>query len=127
MDRISLLTTLDHRYLPQLQILLTSLQVNNPGETFSLYLLHSGIPEEALSDVRQQCDAYGYSFYPICVDERLFKNAPASRQYPKEMYYRLLAPQLLPPELTRARRSWQIASISCVWERNRTTITPACC
>lgn len=101
MDRISLLTTLDHRYLPQLQILLTSLQVNNPGETFSLYLLHSGIPEEALSGVRQQCDAYGYSFYPICVDERLFKNAPVSRQYPKEMYYRLLAPQLLPPELDR--------------------------
>lgn len=101
MDRISLLTTLDHRYLPQLQILLTSLQVNNPGETFSLYLLHSGIPEEALSGVRQQCDAYGYSFYPICVDERLFKNAPVSRQYPKEMYYRLLAPQLLPPELNR--------------------------
>lgn len=101
MDRISLLTTLDHRYLPQLQILLTSLQVNNPGETFSLYLLHSGIPEEALIGVRQQCDAYGYSFYPICVDERLFKNAPVSRQYPKEMYYRLLAPQLLPPELNR--------------------------
>lgn len=101
MDRISLLATLDHRYLPQLQILLTSLQVNNPGETFSLYLLHSGIPAEALIGVRQQCDAYGYSFYPICVDEHLFKNAPVSRQYPKEMYYRLLAPQLLPPEMDR--------------------------
>ena len=98
MDRILLLTTLDHRYLPQLQVMLTSLRVNNPGETVSLYLLHSGIPAEALSGVRQQCDAYGYSFYPICVDEHLFKNAPVSRQYPKEMYYRLLAPQLLPPE-----------------------------
>ena len=83
MDRISLLATLDHRYLPQLQILLTSLQVNNPGETFSLYLLHNGIPEEALSGVRQQCDAYGYSFYPICVDERLLKTRRSAGSIPK--------------------------------------------
>lgn len=101
MDRILLLTTLDHRYLPQLQVMLTSLRVNNPGETVSLYLLHSGIPEEAFDSVRRQCGAYGYLFCPICVDEGLFESAPVSRQYPKEMYYRLLAPHLLPGDVKR--------------------------
>ena len=46
-----LLTTLDQNYLPQLQVLLTSLSVNNPGETFALFLLHSMIPDDALAAV----------------------------------------------------------------------------
>lgn len=33
--------------------------------------------------------------------DRLFQNAPVSKQYPREMYYRLLAPRLLPKELKR--------------------------
>ena len=45
MDPIFLLTTLDQNYLPQLQVLLTSISVNNPKDTFVLILLHSDIPE----------------------------------------------------------------------------------
>lgn len=101
MDEIALLTTLDQNYLPQLQVLLTSLFINNPDERFSLYLLHSGIPEENLAGVHRQCERYGYSFLPVGVDDGLFRSAPVTRQYPKEMYYRLLAPQLLPAEVGR--------------------------
>lgn len=32
MEPMVLLTTLDERYLPQLQVLLTSLSIHNPGE-----------------------------------------------------------------------------------------------
>lgn len=101
MDQIPLLITLDEHYIPQLQVLLTSLAVNNPGETFHLWLLHSGIPEKVLAAVGRQCDAYGYTFSPIQVDDGLFQGAPVTRQYPKEMYYRLLAPHLLPEEVKR--------------------------
>ena len=101
MDTIPLLTTLDENYIPQLQILLTSLAVNNPGESFCLWLLHSGIPEETLAAVHRQCGAYGYAFSPARVEEGLFRDAPVTRQYPKEMYYRLLAPHLLPEKVTR--------------------------
>lgn len=97
----SLLTTLDQHYVPQLQVMLTSLFINNPGEQFSLYLLHSAIPEKALAAVHRQCDAYKCSFYPVRVDNTLFQDAPATRQYPKEMYYRLLAPHLLPESVKR--------------------------
>ena len=45
MDRIQLLCALDANYLPQLRVLLTSIRLNNPGETFGLYLMHSGLPE----------------------------------------------------------------------------------
>lgn len=101
MGPIYLLTTLDQNYLPQLQILLTSFAINNPGESVALYLLHSGIPAEAFAGVQEQCAGYGYPFHPICVEDGLFQNAPVTRQYPKEMYYRLLAPHLLPSQLRR--------------------------
>lgn len=101
MEPISLLTTLDKNYLPQLQTLLTSLAVNNPGERISLYLLHSNLSEAELSSVRRQCGLYGYSFAPIHVGNELFQDAPVTRQYPKEMYYRLLAPHLLPEDIKR--------------------------
>ena len=95
------LTTLDKNYLPQLQVMLTSLKINNPSEQVSLYLLHSGIPGEALAGVERQCRGCGYDFHPILVENTLFQGAPVTRQYPKEMYYRLLAPQLLPRQVER--------------------------
>lgn len=52
MDPIFLLATLDETYLPQLQVMLTSLRVNNPRDTFVLALLHSGISDQALDRVR---------------------------------------------------------------------------
>ena len=55
MEPMALLTTLDQNYVPQLQVLLTSLAVNNPGEAVRLYLLHSAIPEQRLAAVRRQC------------------------------------------------------------------------
>ena len=101
MEPMVLLTTLDERYLPQLQVLLTSLSIHNPGEKITLFLLHSGIPEDRLSAVRRQCECCGYDFSPIAVADDLFRDAPVTRQYPKEMYYRLLAPQLLPDHIQR--------------------------
>ena len=40
-------------------------------------------------------------FYPVRVEGSLFQDAPVTRQYPKEMYYRLLASRLLPERLDR--------------------------
>lgn len=101
MDSISILVSLDQNYLPQLQVLLTSLDRNNSGERFELYLMHSGIPEQALAPVARQCLELSYPFHPILVGEQLFADAPTTKQYPKEMYYRLLAGHFLPQQLTR--------------------------
>lgn len=101
MEPISLLTTLDQNYIPQLRVLLTSLRINNPRETFHLYLLHSGIPASALDTVRRQCRAYGYTLEDVVVGDDLFQEAPVTKQYPKEMYYRLLAACFLPEDVKR--------------------------
>ena len=100
-DSIKLLATLDEKYLPPLQVLLTSLYINNPGEKMELYILHSGIPTRALEAVEKQCIGFGYKMISIQIGSSYFTDAPITKQYPREMYYRLLAPHLLPSDLSR--------------------------
>ena len=101
MDRIKLLCALDANYLPQLRVLLTSIRLNNPGETFGLYLMHSGLPERELEGLERWCGEVGWEFHSVPVDAALFDGAPVTAQYPREMYYRLLAGQMLPDSLSR--------------------------
>lgn len=101
MDRIKLLCALDANYLPQLRVLLTSIRLNNPGETFGLYLMHSGLPERELEGLERWCGEVGWEFHSVPVDAALFDGAPVTAQYPREMYYRLLAGQMLPESLSR--------------------------
>ena len=101
MDRIQLLCALDANYLPQLRVLLTSIRLNNPGEPFGLYLMHSGLPERELEGLERWCGEAGWEFHSVPMDAALFDGAPVTAQYPREMYYRLLAGQMLPDSLSR--------------------------
>lgn len=93
---MNLLVTIDHNYFYQLQVMLTSLKINNPGENFSLYMFHKDVEYDALKLVKRWCDNSKYDFFPIEMDGDLFRNAPVSSRYPVEMYYRLLAAHILP-------------------------------
>ena len=100
-NKINLLVTLDDNYMPRLQVLLTSLHINNPGESFEIWLIHSGISDSWLDKTDKQCGLFGFQFSPLKIDPSYFENAPVTRQYPQEMYYRLLAPHLLPDSVHR--------------------------
>lgn len=100
-DRIQILTTLNENYLPRLQVLLTSLHISQRAEPADIWLIHSDIPEDAFAPVIRQCNRIGYHLYPVRIDSSTFTGAPVSRQYPCEMYYRLLAPMFLPETLHR--------------------------
>lgn len=101
MEMIRLLVSLDERYLPQLKVLLTSAALNCPETRLDLYLLHSGIPDSAWEPFYRWSERHGGRFTPIRVGDDLFQAAPVSRQYPREMYYRLLAGELLPGTVGR--------------------------
>ena len=101
MDRISLLFTLDDCYTPQLRTLLTSAWISNPGERFSIFLLQSSIPEKEIRAFQAWCGERDWTLCSIPVDDSLFSSAPSTKQYPKEMYYRLLSPHMLPTDITR--------------------------
>lgn len=99
---MNLLLTLDENYLPPCMVMLDSFFASNPGEkNVTVYLLHSAIPAEQLTGLADFCASSGVKLCPIAVDAALFEDAPTSRRYPKEMYYRLLSPLILPRELER--------------------------
>lgn len=99
--QIDILVSLDQNYLPQLKVLLTSIRLNNPGIICRIYLMHRSIPEAVLKDIEEKLQQVQYELHPLSVDETLFKSAPVMKQYPQEMYYRLLAGQFLPQHLDR--------------------------
>ena len=101
MNEINILVTLNGKYLPPLQVLLTSLRTAHPDEPLTVWLLHSGIAPGALEMVERQCGRLGMTLHCLTVDRAVFDSAPVTRQYPQEMYYRLLAGCFLPPELDR--------------------------
>ena len=98
---MDILVTLNQNYLPQLKVMLTSLYLNQPKVRCHIYLLHRNIPENELADLQAGMDRLGYQLMPTLVNEKLFEGAPITKQYPQEMYYRLLAAQLLPQNLKR--------------------------
>ena len=98
---LSILVTLNEHYLPQLEVMLTSLHASNPGENVSIWLIHRSLTREHLTRLERRCGLLGFSLFPVTADARLFADAPLTRQYPQEMYYRLLAAQLLPEEMHR--------------------------
>lgn len=100
-DPIHLLVSSDEGYVPQLCVLLTSLSLNNPGESFSLYFLHNDLSQACLDQVARCTDTLKIAFFPISVGDTLFQDAPTTGRYPKQMYYRLLAPHLLPETVER--------------------------
>lgn len=75
--------------------------LNNPGITFHIYLLHRCIPPKKLDSLQRGLGSFGYKLFSIGVDETLFIHAPITDRYPQEMYYRLLAAQILPDTLDK--------------------------
>ena len=97
---MNILVTLDRNYLPPLRVMLGSLFLNNPGETFSIYLVGDGLTEEDWAELERICAPHG-RLGPVSVPEDLFAAAPVVRYYSRAMYYRLLAAQLLPAGVDR--------------------------
>lgn len=97
---MDILVALDENYIPPLRTMLTSLFLNNPDEHIDLWLLHSAISQNALEELAAFCGEDA-ALRPVKVDAALFENAPTSKRYTQEMYYRLLAGHLLPKSLRR--------------------------
>lgn len=102
MDNIKILITIDKNYIFPFKVMLRSFFINNPVEdSITIYLLHSSIPQADLDELQEYCLSLGATLIPIQFDKELFENARVSERYPQEMYYRLLAPHVLPQKLDK--------------------------
>ena len=74
---------------------------NDPGVECRVYLLHRAMAPGQLERLGEDVKKLGWELCPVTVDGELFAKAPVTKQYPQEMYYRLLTGQLLPQEVKR--------------------------
>lgn len=100
-DKIDLLVTFDKNYIEPFKVMLKSLSISNPQENFRIWLLHSAIPDQDLQDLAEYCSGHRMTLTWIQVNPAIFEAAPVAKQYPQEMYYRLLASILLPDSLDK--------------------------
>lgn len=122
MEYIDILVTVDENYIDRLKVMLTSLKICNRNERIRVYLMYRCITSEKIDDLKKCLDVFEYELCPVKVDESLFANAPVSKRYPQEMYYRLCAPALLPDTIDKILYldpdMLVINSIRPLWELN---------
>lgn len=70
-------------------------------EQLDIYLIHSGLSNKNSNKLDKFITRHGGKFHPISVSTQTFGQANVSGHITQEAYYRLLAQDLLPPELDR--------------------------
>lgn len=98
---MNILVTLDNKYLLPLRVMLKSLFMNNPVESFDIYMVADGLTDEEEKRLEKFCACHGSHLHPITIPNGRFENAPVIRYYSKAMYYRLLAAEFLPKDLDK--------------------------
>ena len=93
---MNILITLNRSYLKVALVMLFSLWRNNADEKIDIYVLSKDLRENDFLPFLGS----SMSFHVICPALNL-SEALTTRRYPQEMYYRLLAPHLLPGDLDR--------------------------
>lgn len=98
---MNLLFTLNENYLGPLYTVLRSIFRSNDKEEMTVYLMHQNIPQKRIAEVQQFITEKGHAFFSIDCKNLFSEEVVVNRYYSIEMYYRLLAPFVLPAELDR--------------------------
>lgn len=96
---MNLLFAINMTFVPLLCSCLSSIVRNGGEEHYDAYILHSDLGEQEETAIKDAAPTVSFHF--IKVDEAIFEGFPESDRYPKQIYYRLAAPLLLPLELDR--------------------------
>lgn len=99
-ETINLLFAINQKYTSLLCSCLKSIFRNGGFDSYQIYILHSDLNETAMEHIRQTVGENGRCRF-IYMDEDLFAGFPETSRYPRQIYYRLLAPKVLPDTLDR--------------------------
>lgn len=97
---MNLLFCIDTDFIDLLINCLHSILEHNACKQYDVYILHSDLTPEKQGRI-ERCFKSNVYFHFIEVDDRLFAGFPKNERYPLQIYYRLIAPLLLPKEVER--------------------------
>ena len=96
---MNLLFCIDRHVLGQLAVCLRSIAKNGAAAHYRVFVLHSDLDGGILENLSRDFPTMEFQF--ISVPRGMFEGFPVTDRYPREIYYRLAAPLLLPHELDR--------------------------
>ena len=97
---MNLLFSINPRALPLLLSCMKSIAISGGETHYDAYILHSSLTQadcQRITAAAPPCFACRF----IAVPEALFESFPETRRYPREIYYRIAAPLLLPGDIGR--------------------------
>lgn len=97
---MDLLFCIDKSHIPLLQSCLFSIARSGGAPAYDAYVLHSDLTAADRQAVQAGLPAAVTAHF-FEVDAALFEGFPESSRYPRQIYYRLIAPLLLPTTLER--------------------------
>ena len=97
---MNLLFAINKSFIPLLLDCLWSISQRGGAAEYNAYILHSDLRPENMCHILANVDkAIKCRFIEVPCD--MFDGFPVTDRYPRQIYYRLAAPLLLPPELER--------------------------
>ena len=95
---MNLLFCIDRGFIPLLGTCVRSILKNGGYERYEAYVLHSDLTQADQAAIRR-FGGERMHFTFLTVQEELFEGFPSSERYPRQIYYRLIAPLLLPRDM----------------------------
>lgn len=99
-ETLNLLFCVNRKFLPLLASCLRSIVANGGYGHIDAYILHSDFAPYQAEALDRDFEGQ-VRFHFLTIPEETFAGFPASDRYPREIYYRLAAPLVLPRELER--------------------------
>lgn len=97
---MNLLFAINHRFINLFQSCICSILQNGGEDRYTAYILHSDL-SDSQKQLLQRETGERVDCRFIDVDPAYFNGFPESERYPKQIYYRLASPLLLPADLDR--------------------------
>ena len=97
---MNLLFSIDRKVIPYLLNCVRSILERGGARFYDIYILHSDLTQEDQAYIRSSIGPDAACHF-IFVPPEVFQGFPESDRYPKQIYYRIAAPLLLPPTLDR--------------------------
>ena len=95
---INIVFATNEGYIQHLCAAIKSLLENNKKSSFKIYIINSGISKKIFKKIFTVIKPYRCKINDIVISDDFFRNLVLTHHYSKEIYYRLLIPQLIQEE-----------------------------
>lgn len=99
--RMNVSLAFDDKYTKYAYVTIMSLLINNPDAEIFAYILQYDLTDESRNYLENLAATYDDHIVFVDIDPKAFEGMPTIDKWPIQVYFRLLLPDLLPPEVDK--------------------------